>query len=83
MRWKQQALLIFMSECFIVDRIEEEKITIEAPGGEMIIITKGDVKEIPVEGQVLVRKDNMFIVDYKETEKRKIRINKFMKGMWE
>lgn len=72
-----------MSECFIVDRIEEEKITIEAPGGEMIIITKGDVKEIPVEGQVLVRKDNMFIVDYKETEKRKIRINKFMKGMWE
>lgn len=71
-----------MSECFIVDRIEGENITIEAPSGEMIVITKNDVNEIPNEGHVLVRRKNIFVIDYKETEDRKIRINKLMKGMW-
>lgn len=71
-----------MSEFFIVDRIEGENITIEAANGEMFIITKNDVNELPNEGHVLVEKENMFVVDYKESEERRIRINKLMKGMW-
>lgn len=72
-----------MSEYFIVDRIEDESITVEAPNRKMIIINKIDVNEIVKEGYVLVKKDNKFIVDIKETEDRKRKINNFMKGMWQ
>jgi len=75
-------LLLCMSEYFIVDRIEGENITIESSEGEMIIITKDDVINFPKESDVLVKKDNIFVVDYKETEERKIRIKNLMKGMW-
>lgn len=72
-----------MSEYFIVDRIEDESITVEAPNRKMIIINKIDVNEIVKEGYVLVKKDNKFILDIKETEDRKRKINNFMKGMWQ
>lgn len=71
-----------MSEYFIVDRIDGENITIESVNEEMLVISKNEVNEIPCEGQVLIRKDNVFIIDIEETEARKTRINKIMKGMW-
>lgn len=73
---------MYMSECFIVDRIEGETITIESQSGEMIIINKNDVINIPKESDVLVRQGNKFVVDYEETKNRKIKIENFMKGMW-
>ncbi|MGL5354909.1 MAG: DUF3006 domain-containing protein [Clostridium sp.] len=72
-----------MSEYFVVDRIDGENITIEAINEEMIIINKKDVNEIPREGHVLIKKDNMYVIDTKETEARKEKINKIMKGMWQ
>lgn len=71
-----------MSEYFIVDRIEDENITVEAPSGKMIIITKNDVKELIKESDVLVKEGSIFVVDKKETEDRRDRMKKFMKGMW-
>ena len=76
-------LLKFMPEYFVVDRINGENITIEAVDGEMIIINKNEVNETPGEGHVLIRKNNIFVVDIEETEARKTRINKMMKGMWQ
>lgn len=76
-------MLKFMPEYFIVDRINGEKITIEAMNGEMIIICKNDINETPCEGNVLIRKDNIFVIDIEETEARKAKINKIMKGMWQ
>lgn len=72
-----------MSEYFIVDRIQDENITVEAPNGEMIVISKNNIKELIKESDVLVRAGNTFVVDIKETEDRKYRIKKFMKGMWQ
>lgn len=72
-----------MSEYFIVDRIEDENITVEAPSGKMIIITKNDVNELIKESDVLVKEGSIFVVDKKETEDKKDRMKKFMKGMWQ
>ncbi|MGL5085224.1 MAG: DUF3006 domain-containing protein [Clostridium sp.] len=72
-----------MSEYFIVDRINGENVTVEAVSGEMIIINKKDINEIPKEGYVLTKKDNMFVIDIDETKARKDKINKIMKGMWQ
>ncbi|MEG1483563.1 DUF3006 domain-containing protein [Clostridium sp.] len=79
----QQKLLSYMVEYFVVDRIENENITIEASNGKMIVITKKDVNGISKEGDILVREDNIFFINTKETENRKARINKIMKGMWQ
>ncbi|MBU3088135.1 DUF3006 domain-containing protein [Clostridium gasigenes] len=76
-------MLLFMCEYFIVDRIHEENITIESPGGEMSIITKNEALEFVKEGDVLVGKDNIYVIDIKETKNRKIKVKKFMKGMWQ
>ena len=71
-----------MSEYFIVDRIEGKTINIESQSGEIIIISKDDVINMPKESDVLVREGNKFVVDYEETKNRKIKIENFMKGMW-
>lgn len=72
-----------MAEYFIVDRIEGEKIIIESQSGEIIIITKDDTRGTIKESDVLVKEDNKFVVNYEETEKRKVNIKNLMKGMWQ
>lgn len=72
-----------MWEYFIVDRIEGENIIIESQSGEIIIITKDDTGGIINESDVLVKEGNKFVVNYEETEKRKVNIKNLMKGMWQ
>ncbi|WP_253197763.1 DUF3006 domain-containing protein [Clostridium gasigenes] len=49
----------------------------------MSIITKNEALEFVKEGDVLVGKDNIYVIDIKETKNRKIKVKKFMKGMWQ
>ena len=72
-----------MNEYFTVDRIEEKNIVLETLNGEIIIIDKGEMNSIPNEGDVVIKKNNIFVIDHNETEERKVRVKKFMKGMWE
>lgn len=68
---------------FIVDRIEGDGIVLENNQGEIIIIDKQLVKEIPSEGDILYYKDNIYKIDKVETENRKRYIEEMVKGMWE
>lgn len=68
---------------FVIDRIEDKFIVLEDSVGELINITNEFVEGIPKEGDVLVKVDNKYIIDYKATESRRERINSLMKGMWE
>lgn len=72
-----------MAEIFIVDRIEGRKLVVEAQNGEIIIIDKSEIETIPCEGDVLIRKDNIYVIDANKTEDRKACVKKFMKGMWD
>lgn len=71
-----------MDEIFVVDRIEGEYIILEDSNGEILSLKKEMFKEQPSEGDCLRKENNYFIIDKNETEKRKEKILKRMKGMW-
>ena len=68
---------------YIVDRIEENIIVLQDENGHMINLNKNNVDEKDKEGDCLKKENNRFFLDIEETKKRKIRIDKLMKGMWE
>jgi len=68
---------------YIVDRIEENIIVLQDENGHMINLNKNSVDENVKEGDCLKKENNKFLFDMEETKKRKMRINKLMKGMWE
>lgn len=68
---------------YIVDRIEENIIVLQDENGHMININKNNVYEKVKEGDCLRKENNRFLLDIEETKKRKMRIDKLMKGMWE
>jgi non-homologous end joining protein Ku len=67
---------------FIVDRIEENIVVLENSNGDIINIDLRYIDEIPSEGDVLVKVDNVYKIDKEATLKRKSHISKLMKGMW-
>lgn len=67
---------------FIVDRIEDNIVVLEQSNGEIINIDLSCIDEIPSEGDVLVKIDNIYRIDKEATLKRKNHISKLMKGMW-
>lgn len=67
---------------FIVDRIEDNIVVLEQSNGEIINIDLSCIDEIPSEGDVLVKIDNIYKIDKEATLKRKNHISKLMKGMW-
>lgn len=69
-------------EFFVVDRIEGKSIVLESYNGEIIVIEKESVTNTPNEGDVLVKDNNLFHIDSKETENRKNKIKNIMKGIW-
>ena len=68
---------------YIVDRIEENIIVLQDENGHMINLNKNSVDENVKEGDCLKKENNKFLFDMEETKKRKMRIDKLMKGMWE
>lgn len=68
---------------YIVDRIEENIIVLQDENGYMINLNKNNVDGNVKEGDCLRKENNRFLLDKEETKKRKIRIDKLMKGMWE
>lgn len=75
-----------MGKKFIIDRIEGESIVLENENGERIVIDKASVKidtTKPKEGDVLILRDNSFIIDKQQTIRRKKEMGALMKGMWE
>lgn len=71
-----------MENKYIVDRIEENYVIIESYNGDMIEVLNFNIKSDIKEGDVLVKTGNIFIIDKKETLKRKQAINNMMKNMW-
>ncbi|MGM9978636.1 MAG: DUF3006 domain-containing protein [Clostridium sp.] len=68
---------------YIVDRIEEDIIVLQDENGYIINLNKNSIDEKVKEGDCLRKENNRFCLDMEETKKRKIKINKLMKGMWE
>ena len=68
---------------YIVDRIEENIIVLQDDNGHIINLNKNNVDEKVKEGDCLKKENNRFFLDVEETKKRKMRIDKLMKGMWE
>ncbi|WP_460278752.1 DUF3006 domain-containing protein [Clostridium sp. CTA-5] len=71
-----------MVDKYIVDRIEENYAVVENHEGDMLEVLISQIENIPKEGDVLVKKENMFIIDYEETKNRRDKINNMMKNMW-
>lgn len=68
---------------YIVDRIEENIIVLQDDNGHMINLNKNSINESVKEGDCLRKENNGFFLDMEETKKRKMKIDKLMKGMWE
>lgn len=71
-----------MKQIYIVDRLEGEYVVLETPEEEMVNVKKSFLEKDIKEGDCLIKKDDYFILDIKETEKRKEKISEMMKGMW-
>ncbi|AOR24617.1 DUF3006 domain-containing protein [Clostridium taeniosporum] len=72
-----------MVDKYIVDRIEENYVVIESSEGEIIEVSLSNIKGNIRDGDVLIKKEDVFIIDKEETLKRKQAINNMMKNMWE
>lgn len=71
-----------MNNYFVVDRIEGESYILEDDNGNIIDIEKCYIKEDALEGDILVKHREYYVVDKQETKKRKDAINDFTKGIW-
>lgn len=67
---------------FIVDRIEDESIVLESYDGEIIVVDKRNLESMPKEGDILIEENKSFIISKEETDKRREKIKKMMKGVW-
>lgn len=61
------------NEHLIVDRIEEEYVVCENENREVVTIPLAELKFSVVEGDILMRKDNIYHLDQEEKQKRQKR----------
>lgn len=70
-------------EEFIVDRIEDEYLVLETSEGKRLDINNNKVVGEAKEGDILIKENNIYVLDIERTQKRRDSIRKLMKGMWE
>lgn len=68
---------------YIVDRIENYYVILETESNDLINIEKSDIIGSVKEGDILIKKDGLYFIDYEATNLRREKINKMMKGLWE
>ncbi|WP_300382170.1 DUF3006 domain-containing protein [Clostridium sp.] len=68
---------------YIVDRIEGDYAILETENDTLINVNKNDIIGEVKEGEILIKKDNIYYIDKEETEDRKRVINDMLKGLWE
>lgn len=68
---------------YVVDRIENNYIVLEDKDLNFINIKKEEVLEDVREGDILIKVNNKYIIDYNKTKNRKDYINKKIKNLWE
>ena len=70
-------------EKFIVNRTENNFVVLEDYKREIILIDINLFNKKPKDGDIVIKYNNIFYVDYNYTREREEKINSLMKGMWE
>lgn len=70
-------------EKFIVNRIENNFVVLEDYKGEIILIDINLFNKKPKDGDIVIKYNNLFYINYNYTREREEKINSLMKGMWE
>lgn len=70
-------------EKFIVNRTENNFVVLEDYKREIILIDINLFNKKPKDGDIVIKYNNLFYVDYNYTRERQEKINSLMKGMWE
>lgn len=70
-------------EKFIVNRTENNFVVLEDYKLEIILIDINLFNKKPKDGDIVIKYNNLFYVDYNYTREREEKINSLMKGMWE
>ena len=68
---------------YIVDRFEDDYAILETEINTLINVNKNDIIGEVKEGDLLIKKNNLYYIDKEKTEIRKNKINDIMKGLWE
>ena len=68
---------------YIVDRFEGDYAILETESSTLINVNKNDIIGEVKEGDLLIKKNNLYYIDKEKTEIRKNKINDIMKGLWE
>lgn len=68
---------------YIVDRFENDYAILETESGTLINVNKNDIIGEVKEGDLLIKKNNIYYIDKEKTQLRKKKINDIMKGLWE
>lgn len=68
---------------YIVDRFEGDYAILEMENSNLINVNKNDIIGEVKEGDILIKKDNIYYIDKEKTDFRKKKINDMMKGLWE
>ena len=58
-------------------------VVLEDYKGEIILIDINLFNKKPKDGDIVIKYNNLFYVDYNYTREREEKINSLMKGMWE
>ena len=70
-------------EKFIVNRIENNFVVLEDYKREIILIDINLFNKKPKDGDIVIKYNNLFYINYNYTREREEKINILMKGMWE
>lgn len=68
---------------YIIDRLEEEYAICENENEDICKIYKSLIQEEPREGDILIKKGDVYIIDKEETIKRRKMIKNKMKNIFE
>lgn len=71
------------NEEYIVDRVEGDYAILETESSTLINVNKNDIIGEVKEGDLLVKKNNIYYIDKEKNQLRKKKINDIMKGLWE
>lgn len=72
-----------MKEYYVVDRIEGDKVILESYYNDIIIVDNKNIIDKIKDGDVLIKKDNLFYYDNDATIKRKKIISNITKDIWD
>ena len=70
-------------EKFIVNRIENNFVVLEDYKREIILIDINLFNKKPKDGDIVIKYNKLFYINYNYTREREEKINSLMKGMWE